>query len=336
MRRCLSCILGGLLLLMPAHAFSQNNGGVPVRIPNGPDAACINSATDQVWLTLYRVVETKTNGFLSRENQAEIVSTVKVQSRPQAAQPLNFPLSTKVNIRPYTEGQVSIPVEYTLVSGLPLKQMENGKTITYTGFSLDTTLVNLKSRNGLGGALQALADLTGSNKLPIPDTPYTHAATYLLSFANTAVTNDLNNKNADDKYTTASLALNFDPTGTCSGGGPAGQGFETTGTKALLMSEGIRGNAYVPINETDGYCWTADVRPSFVLKAAKKVPGKPCTDASYAAAYKGVTNDYLAFFLQKRTSGGRLGTAAARQRDIDNSKKLCDVLGVTTCPAAKP
>lgn len=320
---------------MGGAAVAQNNGGVPVRIPTGPTPECINTSTDNVWLTLYRVIETKKNGFFSKENQAELVVTVKVQAKPQASQSLSFPLSTKVNIRPYSAGQVSIPVEYTLVSGLALKQTDGSNhPVTYTGFSVDTTLVNLKSRGGLGSALQALSDITGSNKLPIPDTPYTQAATYLLGFANKAIQNDIDAKNGDDKYTTASLALNFSDQGSCSGGGPSGQGFETTGTKAILMATGVPGDGYVPIDQTNSYCWTADVTPSFVLKATKVMDGKACSDPSYTAKYKQVTNDYLAFFLQKQTTGGHLGPSVV-QKDLADAKKLCDVLGVSNCPAAK-
>jgi hypothetical protein len=316
-------------------AMAQQSGGVPIRIPDAPSPQCINGGTDQVWLTLYRVITTKRNGFLSRENQAEIVVNVQVKTDPQPSQPLAYPLSTKANIRSYQPGQVSIPVEYTLVSGLGLKQTDAKKNdVHYTGFGVDTTLVNLRSRNGLGSALQALTDITGSNKLPIPNSPYTQAGEYLLQFANKAVTNDINDKNADDKYTTASLSLNFDPDGSCAGSGPGGQGFETTGTKAILMSTGTTGDGLVPIDHTGDYCWAADVTPTFTIKAARKNPATPCTDSSYSSQYKPITNDYVAFFLQKRQMPGHLGTNAQRVRDQQDAKKLCAVLGVKNCPAA--
>lgn len=323
-----------LLALIADSALAQQSGGVPIRIPDAPSPRCINGKTDQVWLTLYRVITTKRSGFLSRENEAEIIINVQVKTWPQAAQAIAYPLSTKVNIRNYPTGQVSIPVEYTLISGLDLKQGDSNKPVYYTGFGVDTTLVNLKSRNGLGSALQALADVTGSNKLPIPDSPYTQAAGYLLQFANKAVANDLNDKNADDKYTTASLSLNFDPDGSCAGTGPGGQGFETTGTKAILMATGIPGDNLVPIDQTGEYCWTAEITPTFVLKAARKTAGTSCTDASYAAKFKPITNDYVAFFLQKRESTGRLGSNTAK-RDLSESKRLCDLLQLSNCPAAK-
>jgi hypothetical protein len=318
-------------------SYAQQQGGVPVRIDNEPDSKCIDSATDKVWLTMYRVVESKKNGFFTKENQAEIVVTVKVQASPQAPQALSFPLSTKVNIRPYSSGQISLPVEYTLVSGLDLTQTSGGNAVSYTGFSVDTTLINVKSKGGLGSAIDALSSITGSNKLPIPDNPYSQAASYLLGFASTAIQNDINDKNADDKISTATLSMNFSGDSTCTSGGASGQGFESTGTKAILMATGVPGDTLIPIDQTEQYCWSADVKPTFVLKAAKAVTGKACGDPSYNSLYKPVSNDYLAFFLQKQTKapahlGG--GPNKLRQQDTRDAKALCDLLGVKSCPAA--
>jgi hypothetical protein len=325
-----------VLVLSPISCLAQQHGGIPVRIPNGPDSRCINYNTDQVWLTLYRVVTTRKTGWLTSDNQAEIVINVQVKTQPQADKTLAFPLSTKVNIRDYAPGQVSIPVEYTLVSGLNLKQGTGDKTVAYTGFGLDTTLVNLKGRHGLGIALDALDQVVGSKKLPIPDNPISQAAGYLLDFANKAVTNSIINQNADDKYTTASLALNFDPDGTCSGGSPDGQGFETTGTKAILMSDGVQGAGYVPIDQTENYCWTAATQPSFVLKAAQKVGSTPCSDPSYSGKFVQVTNNYVAFFLQKRQVSGHLGSSTAA-RDTREALQLCRALGLASsaCPGPR-
>ena len=319
------------VLLFAVTSLGQQSGGVPIRIPDQPTPRCINYNTDQVWLTLYRVVTMKTKHFLSTENQAEILIKVLVKTSPEANPAISYPLSAKVNIRAYPTGQVSLPVEYLLVNGLALKQ----GNVVYNGFGVDATLVNLRSRHGLGSALQALTDITGANKLPIPSSPYTQAAGYLLQFANAAVTNDINDKNGDDKLATASLALSFDPEGSCTGSGPGGQGFETTGTKAILLASGTLGEGLVPIDKTDAYCWTADVTPVFEIKAAKKTPGTSCTDAGYADKYKLITNDYIAFFLQKREIARHLGHNDIANRDLQESKKLCDVLGLKRCPAAR-
>jgi hypothetical protein len=316
--------------------FAQQSGGIPVRIPADPTTPrCINYNTDQVWLTLYRVVTERRQGWFTSQNQAELIMNVQVKTQPQSDRPLAFPLSARVNIRDYAPGQISIPVEYTLVSGLVLKQRAGDKDVYYTGFGLDTTLVNLQARHGLGVALDALNQIVGSAKLPIPANPYSQAAGYLLDFANRAVSQSIADHNADDKYTTASLALNFDPEGTCGGSSPDGQGFETTGTKAILMSNGVQGPGYVPIDQTENYCWTASVEPSFVLKAARKVGGTPCIDPSYSGKFVQVTNNFVAYFLQKRQVSGHLGPSDIA-RDKSESLQLCRAMGLelSSCPAA--
>jgi len=329
-------LLSGVICFLPSICVGQQHGGIPVRIPDGPGAKCINYNTDQVWLTLYRVVTTKKNGWLTAQNQAEIVLNVQVKTQPQSDKTLAFPMSAKVNIRDYGTGQVSIPVEYTLVSGLALTQGTGDKAVHYTGFGLDTTLVNLKGKRGLGVALDALDQIVGSKKLPIPDNPYTQAAGYLLDFANKAVTQSITDQNADDKYTTASLALNFDPTGTCGAGSPTGQAFETTGVKAILMSDGVQGPGYVPIDQTDKYCWTAATQPSFILRVAQKAGSTPCSDPSYDSKYVQVSNNFVAYFLQKREVAGHQGPSNAA-RDKRESLQLCTALGLkaAACPGAK-
>jgi hypothetical protein len=315
--------------LWTPRCFAQSpSGGIPIRITDGPTPKCINGSTDQVWLTLYRVVMTKKTGWFAASNQAELVITVQVKTKPQSNQTLSYPLSSKVNTRDYPTGQVSIPVEYTIVSGLNLKQ----DNVFYTGLSVDTTVINFSSQSNLGATLSALAELTGNKKLPIPDSPYAQVAGYLLEFANTTITNEISNRNADDKYTTASLALNFDPDGSCADASGDGQGFETTGTKAIVMGEGSPGDSYVPIDQVGNYCWTAETKPAFVLKAARKVPGRLlCTDPIYATLYKPITNNYLAYFLQKRSIAG--GKADVVEGDVADSKRLCSALNVTDCPS---
>jgi hypothetical protein len=281
-------------------------------------------------------VTTRKSGWLTSDNQAEILLNVQVKTQPQSEKTLAFPLSTKVNIREYGAGQVSIPVEYTLVSGLVLKQGIGDKAVAYTGFGLDTTVVNLQGRHGLGVALDALDQVVGSKKLPIPDNPYSQAAGYLLDFANKAVTDSITNQNADDKYTTASLALNFDSEGACTESSPEGQAFETTGTKAIIMSDGVQGPGYLPIDKTDDYCWTATTQPSFVLKVAKKVGNTPCSDPSYSSRFVQVTNNFVAYYLQKRQVSGHLGFSNAA-RDKQESLQLCGALGLqpSACPGAE-
>ncbi len=118
-------------------SFAQQGGAVPIRIPNAPASSCIDSGTDKVWLTLLRVVTTKKNGWFTSDNQTEAIINVTVRSDPRSDKALTFPLSTKLNVKDYAAGQISVPVEYTLVDGLVLKQGTTDKSVTYTGFGVE-------------------------------------------------------------------------------------------------------------------------------------------------------------------------------------------------------
>lgn len=328
-------LLFSMIVSASSVCLGQQQGAVPLRIPIGPGPRCINYNTDQVWLTLYRVVITRRSSWLRSDNQAEIITRVHVKTDPASDKALTFPLASTVNIRDYGPGQVSIPVEYTLVNGLALVQGTRDKPIHYTGFGVETTLVRLQDLHRLGVALDVLNQVVGSQKLPIPVNPYSQAAGYLLDFADRAVRQSIDNQNADDKYTTASLALNFDPDGTCTASSTSGGAFETTGVKAVLMSDGDQESpGYVPIGKTNDYCWTAETQPSFVLKAVRKVGNTPCSDPSYSGRFVQVTNNFVAYFLQKHTLPGHLGPSKV-EADKKESLQLCTALGLSDCPAAQ-
>jgi hypothetical protein len=331
--RVFSTVAVVVFLLTSSCSCYCQGGGVVVRIPDGVVPRCVDGTHDRVWLTLYRVITNKSKGWFTQDNAVEILITAQVKTDPQAAKPLTFPLATEARIKEYTTGQVSVPVEYTIVSGLNLTQ----DNVSYTGLGVDVTLLNQRGRNRLGAALEALTEITGSNKLPIPPSPFTQAATYLLDFANTAISKGIQQQNSEDKWKSASLALNFDPDGTCTGPGPGAGGFETTGTKAIVMQDGIPGGGYVDIGHTNEYCWSSEITPVFLVKVARKQPNVDCADPSYTSQYKELTNNYVAFYLQKRQMSGHLGLSATSDRDRNESIKRCEALGIgaSQCPGAE-
>jgi hypothetical protein len=352
MKSCFVSILGvvaGLLILPSQSIAQQGSGGVPVRVvqlTDDPDihSRCINPSKDRIWLTLRRVVTTRSKGWFTKDADVSVVINAHVQTDPPPTTPIAYPLAAKAKFGVSPIGQVSIPIEYTIVSGLVLSQNEKNATgtkITYTGLGVDLTLLNTKQKNGLGNALQALVDITSSSKLPIPASPYTQAATYLLGFANTAVDNSIKATNDNDKSVSGSLAFTFDPDGNCGGKTPNGDDFESTGTKAFLSSEGNKsptaGSAiYVDIEQTNNFCWAADLTPSFVLKATPKLPSVECSNSGYAPKYLPVSNNYVAFFLNKREVSSKLGTPATEAvRDRQESLKRCKANGITN-PQACP
>ena len=268
-----------------------------------------------------------------------------MKTSPATTTPISFPLAVQASFGTTPTGQVSVPIEYTIVSGLALTQTENNTKVVYTGLGVDVTLLNTKQANGLATTIQALVTATGSGKIPIPPSPYTTAATYLLGFANTAITNSINGTNDKNKAVTGSLALNFDTSGSnCGSKTETGGDFEKTGTKAFLSSDGITKPApgtaiYVDINQTNNFCWAADLTPGFVLKATPKSGTTPCSDASYASKYLPVSNNYDAFFLNKAAVSTKLGPPdAAAVQDLKESTERCKangILDLQKCPGVQ-
>ena len=306
--------------------FAQG-GAVPVRIPTQDSATsrCVNPSTDQIWLTLRRLIVGKTKRFLREDHSVAVLLNAKVSTDSVDRGQVSFPLVSQADIQSMETGQVSIPVEYGVVRGLLLSQDD----VRYTGIDFEITIVNQQKRTKWGHALQALVDT--ADKLPLPASPAKEAATYLLNFANQAVEADLAAQKDREKLKTASLALNFDPTGTCAGG--IGSDFESTGTLAVLQGSGVKGSGYVPVNKTNEYCWTTDTRPAFVLKAARKRLGVPCAIEEYEDQYAQVTNDYYAFVLNAIEITDELG--AATEADIENALRRCEANGISEADCLK-
>src|SRR6185436_13107393 len=143
--------------------------------------------------------------------------------------------------------------------------------------------------------------------------------------ANAAVTKDLANQSEDDKATSASLVLNFGAGGECSGD------MESTGTIALIYADGDKNKNYVDVSATKDYCFSAELRPVFVLKAAKKDQA-PCSDPKYNNA-KEVSNNYFGIYVNALSQTAVSG--AAKQAEVDRSRKTCAANGVSAADCLK-
>ena len=161
--------------------------------------------------------------------------------------------------------------------------------------------------------------------------------TYLLDFANSAVTDDIKAQDTGDRYKSGALDFNFDPDGTCHGD------FETTGTKTILFATGVQnpepGNIYVDISQVNNYYWHADLSPAFVLKAALKDQSVACSDTSYGAKYRAVSNNYAGFYLNKRRITTHGGPSRLVERGRQESLRRCEANGINypgKCPGWNP
>jgi hypothetical protein len=328
--KIVSCLIIVVFVSLSVGQSAQaqgDAGGVPVRVGtvDGLPTQCIDPSKDRVWFTLRRLITTKKATWFKKDNSVQVIIDAQVRTDP--SKPLSFPLTTQVKFEDVPTGQVSVPIEYPIVAGLQLTQGE----VTYTGIGVEITLLNLQDPSKLGSAISALSTVIGSSKLPIPASPYLTGASYLLDFANTAIKNDIKANN-DSKLKSGSLSFNFDPDGQCNGD------FEKTGTKAIVYSTGPSSpdDAFINVDHTDQYCWTADLTPSFILKATKKQAGKDCGDASYADKYKAISNNYVGFFLNKRTTSKKLGPDSASEKDKQESIRRCQLNGLApaACPGA--
>jgi hypothetical protein len=309
--------LVAMLLLLPSVCLAQN-GGVVIRIPDGANTRCINPAKDRVWITLRRLVTTRTQSWLKKDNTVAVIIKATVNSEP-AETKMEFPLMSEASFNDAAFGQVSLPIEYNIVNGLKLTATNNQY---FKGIGIDITLLNRRGKNAWGSALSALSEV--SAKLPIPSNPITQAGSYLMSFANSAVDKDLANQANDDKVKTATLAMNFDPTAACAGE------FESSGTIAIVRDIGSPDNL-IKIGDVNNYCWSAELRPAFVVKAAAKDQAFPCTSDHYSQSYKQISNNYVGFFVNAVQGTGTSGaTTELVNRDREAALARCKANGYQT------
>src|SRR5262249_29992443 len=162
---------------------------------------------DQIYLTLRRVIATKKGNWFTEDKSTGVVITATV--RKSQGDPISFPLMTEANIQGYSKGQVSVPIEYAIVSEFPLKQ----KDAQYGALQLEMTFQNKRGTTSGVSLMQSPAD-TAKNSPP-PNVPAVSSAKYVLDFANTAVKRQIDATKDQEKLKTAALALNFDPNGQC-------------------------------------------------------------------------------------------------------------------------
>jgi len=295
------------IALLSTLTYAQGGGGTIVRIPDG-SSHCINSSTDEIWLTLRRMIVTRKKGWLTEDKSVSVFLSATLQD--QSDKPPKFPLTTQATVAKYTPGQVSVPVEYSLLQGFKLAQKNKDKDVNYSGVNVDLTVLNQKGKTKWGNALTSLDQF--ASKLPVPANPYSKGIQYVLDFANSAVEADIKNQQNDDKVKSASLALIFAPDGQC----VAGRDFEATGTLAIVDQDGITNDpGYVKEGDIPNFCWKADVKPSFVLWAAPKDSGKECSDQAYKPTWKQVANNYVGLFLNAVPVTGHLGAEADKAKE---------------------
>jgi hypothetical protein len=276
-------ILAGLPLAPSASAASATGAAI-VRLADGATSRCISSSSDQVWLSMRRIILNKEHRLFSVDKYAGVVvnTTISGDSGP-TAQKIGFPRMIEADIESYESGHgVSVPVEFGLLQGFRLRS----GTVTYTNVDFDFNVIKGKTKTSWGQALNALVGIT--KKLPMPTNPFSEGFQYFADYANSVVDASVQERKSDN-LRQGVVHLSFSPNGQCSG-----STFESTGTIAVIFATpGNESEGYADIARinNDEYCWDSQFRPTFSVKFGKKSATGPCT------ATTTIRNDYYGFFL---------------------------------------
>lgn len=285
MRRIMAVVMILIFCSLTNRVFAANSdGAVVVRIPDGAASRCINASTDQVWLSMRRVILEKKVRHLTNEKYAGVVvnTTISGDTGTKTAK-IAFPRMVEARIEDYAPGHgISIPVEFGLLEGFRLSH----SFAKYSNIDFDINVIKGLERNGWGKALNALVEIT--KKLPIPANPFTEGFQFFADYANSVVDASIQERETGNLKQSV-IHLSFSPDGQCKK-----QAFESTGTIAIIFAaSGTENDGFVDIGKINNteYCWAAEIRPAFSVKFGKRSKNGKCV------ATTAIRNDYYGFYL---------------------------------------
>lgn len=297
--------------------------GEIVRIATPTTPRCINAKTDELTLTLRRIITQKKDAFLTSDKKAgvTVIATLNSDGNPTA----KHPSVNLVDVETAEKGQVRLPLEYPIASLLALSP-DSGKTYT-KNILLDIYLNKTRGKNTFGRVL----DIAGSilAKLPIPANPYSNAANEILKFANDTVTTE--SKDVGGQLF-ASVTLQFNNKDASD---PKNCGdFQSTGAIAVIGAAGSQDTSPLPLgNLSKKYCWRYLSTNTYEVQYALK-PESGC-DKLADSAFNEVPNDYVmivvsaAAIAKPPDDPGHEYTKQARPErldDLQESMKLCGAM----------
>jgi hypothetical protein len=307
-------------------ALAQGIGEI-VRIPAPISPRCINSTTDEVTVTLRRIITQRTGGLFTSDNQAgvAVVTTLNADGSP----PTKTPSVSLINIASAPKGQVMLLLEYPVASQLLLTQEKSptSEKLVTKNMQLDLYLARVRSDNTFGKILTVASQFLG--KLPIPANPYATVANQVLQFANQTITNETSREGA---LQFASVTLQFSRLNIPDLEQCTENDYQSTGAIAIIGAGGAHNVPPLPLGNLDKrYCWKYASKNTYeVLYAAK--PRQGCQSLA-ESAYEEVPNDYVMLLVSaasvaKPTKGGVAAEGSFRSRDLAESRKLCEAMGV--------
>jgi len=335
-----------------ASGANNNNGFETVRIAAPGAYRCINSKTDEITLSVLRVSVQKTSGFFVSDKTAGIAVLSQLNADANTT-PAKTPSVNMVDISGENNGQVLLPLEYSVANRLQLLQGTTQTTELLVSMYLEKT----RGSTGFGDVLKAAGDLLG--KLPIPANPFLTAANTFINYANTTVQNETTGGGGAQQFASLDLKFadrDFPDEQSCKNGG--GEGVEAV---AVLAATGKAGPNLLTLGNLDQrFCWryTTD-GASEVQFAAKPTAG--CSSNIPDSQFAEPSNDYTMLLLTAAVvlpaptpapallqphSGGiftmdsigsgtvappvaDLGLADKRLKDLTASRQFCDHMGVS-------
>jgi hypothetical protein len=346
----LACLVT-LLALAPALARATNNGYETIRISAPGTYRCINSKTDEITLSVLRASVQKTSGFFVSDRTAGIAVLSQLNADSDTP-PAKTPSVNMVDISGDNNGQVLLPLEYSIANRLQLLQGNTETTELLVSMYLEKT----RGAHGFGNVLKASGDLLG--KLPIPANPFLTAANTFVNYANTTVQNETTGAGGAQQF--ASLDLKFADRSypdeqTCRNGG--GEGAETI---AVLAANGSSGSNLLTLGNLDQrYCWRYTTDGASEIQFAPK-PSAGCSSTIPESAWAEPSNNYTmllltaavvlpasapgltllqphpgGLFSMEPLGGGPagppadLGVADQRLKDLTAARNFCDPLRVS-------
>jgi uncharacterized membrane protein YgcG len=346
MRTCVAIVVS--IIVVSPIALDAQGGSATIRVPSPSASRCINSNTDEVTITLRRVLTQKTSGFFTSQNKAGVAVLATVNS--SGTPPAKTPSVNEIDIQDVQPGQVSLALEYPIADQLVLKQ---GSTVTQN-IQLDLYMAKTSGSNTFGSVL----DIAGQvlQKLPIPANPFTASANQFLQFANQSIQNAVTSSGNAVLFASVNLAFadhdEADVT-TC-----AQDSYQSTGAIGVIRSTGASGQTLLPVVNLDqNFCFRYSSAATYELQYVQK-PAAGCSSAP-TTGWKEVANDYVMLLIAASKTaataadvhtlmmvgegiggggGGRAGgrggggggrgsaTPSTRLDDLIESRKLCQAM----------
>jgi hypothetical protein len=247
---------------------------------NAGPGSCIGSA-DKLTVTLRRVILQKNSswwGLIQDKSFGITLTTTVTGTSGGDTKAASFAKVINESVAQFGTGQISLGQEQSLLSKYSLT---NGSNV----FTVVDINVGVVRTEGKSVAANILLGAVGATKsLALPTNPFTSEYTIATNYVNSVFTPLLNQAAADKAAVSDNITMNIDAAN-CSGDD------EKTGTKAII--EAASGPNTLDTTSPQNYCIAADLKPTFVLKFARKPPSGSCDGVAYAS----VQNPYIAFYV---------------------------------------